>query len=288
MSWKITHKLSFRFEEPQTFSPLTLRLRPRNTCRQQVINFKLKIDPQPQIGLEGEGMSGNSFMSLTYPKPIKSLKIEAASEVELLSPESWGTPDESHDALALPMVYPESLAPMLFPFRRRQYEDEILYRMARELSEQTGEEAIAFLTALNVYLHEAYALEPTERIGQPSAPLKTIDQQSGSPEDLCLLYMEIARSLGFATRMVRGYQIDLAEEASVNHMHTWVEAYLPGLGWRGYDPALGWAVQERHIAVASSMYSYQTLPIASAWSKSPFLSPAKETLRIQSQASHIR
>jgi transglutaminase-like putative cysteine protease len=49
---------------------------------------------------------------------------------------------------------------------------------------------------------------------------------------------------------VSGYaHVDGAAE---QEFHAWAEAYLPGGGWRGYDPTLGLAVADRHVAVAAA------------------------------------
>ncbi|MEO0770789.1 MAG: 4Fe-4S binding protein, partial [Cyanobacteria bacterium J06649_4] len=44
---------------------------------------------------------------------------------------------------------------------------------------------------------------------------------------------------------------DSAEDS--NHdLHAWAEVYIPGGGWRGFDPTLGLAVGDRHIAIATN------------------------------------
>jgi transglutaminase-like putative cysteine protease len=62
--------------------------------------------------------------------------------------------------------------------------------------------------------------------------------------------MDACRSQGIAARFVSGY---IHEPHRVGHseLHAWAEVYLPGGGWRGYDPSRGVAVADQHIPVAA-------------------------------------
>jgi transglutaminase-like putative cysteine protease len=65
--------------------------------------------------------------------------------------------------------------------------------------------------------------------------------------------MEICRAMGLAARFVSGYQEGDVEQDN-RDLHAWAEVYLPGGGWRGYDPTHGLAVSDRHVALAASSF----------------------------------
>ena len=44
-------------------------------------------------------------------------------------------------------------------------------------------------------------------------------------------------------------------------MHAWAELYLPGGGWRGYDPSRGVAVSSAHIPLAAARDASSAAPV---------------------------
>ena len=49
-------------------------------------------------------------------------------------------------------------------------------------------------------------------------------------------------------------------------MHAWAEAYLPNVGWRGYDPSRGLAVTNAHVAVAAGFDYDLAAPVTGLYS----------------------
>jgi transglutaminase-like putative cysteine protease len=84
--------------------------------------------------------------------------------------------------------------------------------------------------------------------------------------------------MGLAARFVSGYECASAGSAGNGalgnpgsgnqdaYMHAWAEVYLPGIGWRGYDPARGLAVSNQHIAVAAGFDHDLASPVAGWYS----------------------
>jgi transglutaminase-like putative cysteine protease len=71
--------------------------------------------------------------------------------------------------------------------------------------------------------------------------------------------MACANAVGLAARFVSGYYFD--EDPKLPSLHAWVEVYIPGGGWRGFDPSLGLACYGHHIALASSASAAGAAPI---------------------------
>jgi transglutaminase-like putative cysteine protease len=75
-----------------------------------------------------------------------------------------------------------------------------------------------------------------------------------------VLFMDACRTQGLAARFVSGYHEGDPDEEE-KHLHAWAEVYVPGGGWRGFDPALGLAVADRHVALAAAVSPAQTMPV---------------------------
>jgi transglutaminase-like putative cysteine protease len=50
-----------------------------------------------------------------------------------------------------------------------------------------------------------------------------------------------------------------------HYLHAWGEAYLPGAGWRGFDPTNGLAVTDRHVAVAAAADPQHAAPVSATY-----------------------
>ena len=101
----------------------------------------------------------------------------------------------------------------------------------------------------------------------PGDLVLVIKEGKGACRDLTWLYLTSCRSVGLAARFISGYHLPFNVRKKPE-LHAWCEVFLPGAGWLGFDPNLGMAISERHVAVATSFNPVMTLPTSGTfWGK---------------------
>jgi transglutaminase-like putative cysteine protease len=166
-------------------------------------------------------------------------------------------------ALRLPAAYPHSEAVSLAPCL--QVLDppvaEPVRRWAAEMAAAVEGSVPDFLMHLADTIHHGF-----HHIGRPDgAPMsaeETLRSRTGACRDTAMLYVEACRSQGLAARFVSGYSMHHPEEVSEHELHAWAEVYLPGGGWRGYDPSLGLAVADGHVVLAAAPDHHLAAPVS--------------------------
>ena len=263
MRYHIVHETIYNYNQSVLLEPHILRLRSRSNSHQLLQSFALEIYPEPTGSCHNLDLEGNDIVKIWYREPTDRLKITAKSLVEtyctnpfnyLLEP--WAT--------TLPIDYPASLLsqlhPYLYPSGTTTPIDPIVYQLAREICHKVEGNTVSFLSELNQRIYESCQQEIRET-GAPLLPGITWNQKIGSCRDFAVLFMEACRVVGLAARFVSGYQ-EGDKDTRERHLHAWVEVYLPGAGWRGFDPTQGLAVADRNISLAASAIPNNAAPVS--------------------------
>jgi transglutaminase-like putative cysteine protease len=79
--------------------------------------------------------------------------------------------------------------------------------------------------------------------------LQESDASGPTAEDLAHFFITAARLIDVPTRYVGGYRLPDGSSPP-KERHGWAEAFVPGLGWVGFDPARGLCPDERYVRVA--------------------------------------
>jgi transglutaminase-like putative cysteine protease len=162
-------------------------------------------------------------------------------------------------AMELPVRYrPESRAALAAYQAFDQPPGSVVTEFANEILAGAKRQTIVFLTKLCGWIAGSFQNEIRPE-GAPLPPEVTLAKRSGSCRDLAVLFIEACRAVGLAARFVSGYQSALDSDGD-RHLHAWAEVFLPGAGWRGYDPGLGLAVADQHVALASGLTPLAAAP----------------------------
>lgn len=257
MYFAIRHTTRFSYDRPVFLEPHTLRLQPRGDGVQRLARFALEVAPLPAGSSQCVELDGNAAVRLWFEGEHRSLAFTTVSEVETAARNPFDFFLEP-GALQLPVRYDCRLAPLLAPYRTPDHPEGEVGDLARRIARETGGNTLGFLSALNTHIHQTCA-QIFRPDGDPLPAERTLYQGQGACRDLTVLFMEACRCQGIPARFVSGYQADAPEEER-HDLHAWAEVYLPGAGWRGYDPTQGLSVVDRHVALAAGPTHEQARP----------------------------
>jgi len=258
MRFKGSHHIRYSYSLPVFLEPQFLRLRPRNDTSQQVIEFSMSIEPQPAGSHDLLDAEGNLATSLWFEEKTDSLVISTSFEVRTLCVNPFGFLMTDNAFFQLPASYAGIDAAVLVPFLEAADPGSEIEVFVKPLVEKAGGNTLEFLALLNSAIYENFTVEIREE-GPPLSSVLTLRRKQGSCRDFAVLFIAACRSVGLAARFVSGYQ-EGDPDMTQRHLHAWVEVYIPGGGWRGYDPTHGLAVADRHIVVAASYHPMGASP----------------------------
>ncbi|MGP0628443.1 transglutaminase family protein [Nitrospina sp. 32_T5] len=264
MLFRIEHAIRYIYSDRAYIEPMTIRLRPRSDCWQMLHKHSLDIEPAPNGMTESVDLEGNSVTSIWSTGLLDRLSIKAVSQVETAQENPFNFIINDSQALSLPIKYDAGYGNALDPYITREYSSDDVHEFANALLKEFGTNTTSFLTGLNQYLHENFHRVLREQ-GEPLHPSALLKTREGACRDLTVLFMDVCRVLGMATRFTSGYFFGDDDGFDQHELHAWAEVYLPGGGWRGYDPTHGLAVADRHVAMASACKSSLTAPTSGTY-----------------------
>jgi transglutaminase-like putative cysteine protease len=269
MKISVTHFTVYRYDLPVLLEPHIFRLRPRTNSAQRLIVYDLQITPTPAGTTECLDQDGTLALNAWFNTPTRELHVVSTFTVEMLRQNPFDYVLAS-EALNLPLWYVDPLCAALTPYRNDARVAESVKQFAKWTAASVQWNTLAYLVALSQQIFQT-CRQVTRPYGPPWPSNQTLSSQEGSCRDLAVLFCDACRVMGIAARFVSGYECASASSSLNNqdsYMHAWAEVYLPGIGWRGYDPSRGLAVSNSHVAVAAGFDHDLASPVAGWYSGS--------------------
>jgi transglutaminase-like putative cysteine protease len=264
MNLRIRHETLYSYTRAVRFGPHRLVIRPREGHDLHVEWMALNITPLAEITWIRD-VFGNSVAVLDFGE-ARAKELRIVSEVLVRRTVSY-----SHRKLdTAPTPWPPAYDPLeigvVAAYQLLSYPaDAAAIRTWLETNcPRRRHDVEHVVRQLNRCIHRQIRYVRREEKGVLT-PAETIARGVGSCRDFATLLLDAARSLGIAARFASGYLECSAAEAGYASTHAWVEIYLPGHGWRGFDPTLGTETTKAHVATGLSNHPRGVMPVTGSF-----------------------
>ena len=259
----IKHVTEYVFQTLVTLNPHCLLMRPREDHDVRIESSRLVISPAYKIKWQRD-VFDNSLAKVSFLEPSNRLLISSEVTIQHYDQAPFDFLMEDY-AVRYPFSYALNDQVDLAAFQQPIFVND---RMAIQSWLQQfncyGSETFPLLVRMTQAISLQFRYQMREEAGVQS-PAQTLGQGSGSCRDYATLLIEACRCLGLASRFVSGYLHAPATEMGNASTHAWVEIYLPGTGWKGFDPTLGEVTGNQHIAVAVARDPVTVPPVSGSF-----------------------
>jgi transglutaminase-like putative cysteine protease len=252
MYYSIRHLTKFLYSNPISESMMETRMHPRSDQNQRCLTFHLSVSPRCRVFSYRDHLA-NHVHHFDIPGQHPQLVIVAESLVEVqppahvpsfLAPDAWF----ELDALVEQGDYWEMLLPSEFAAPT-----DLLEELAVNLDVRRRDDPLMVLHQLNQQIYEYFDYKPKST--KVDSPIDlALGSKAGVCQDFAHIMIALVRSkLRIPCRYVSGYLYhgESDHDRSLHSAtHAWIEAFLPQLGWVGFDPTNWLVARDRHIRTA--------------------------------------
>jgi len=267
--YKILHRTYYNFSGSVLLGPHTLRLRPREGHELRIQSSSLEISPPATLRWRRD-VEDNSVAIASFDTPTRQLVIESEVIIQQynVAPLDFLV---SEYAVDYPFDYQPDERAVLSPYIEiagHMTSDQLIQWLANIWQPGEKIQTYTLLQRLSQHIQQTLKYQLREEPGVQT-PEQTLSLGSGSCRDSACLFIEAARHLGLAARFVSGYLHAPPSAVNYGATHAWAEVFLPGAGWKGFDPTIGEVVGTDHISVAVARLPESVPPIAGSFTGPP-------------------
>jgi Transglutaminase-like enzymes, putative cysteine proteases len=239
MKLTIDHHTQYHYAEMVRHSTQYLRLTPKSTQRQRIVNWQLDLPDNATITTDSYG---NILHVLSLDTPHELIRIHAHGEVEIIE----DAPDD----------LPEAISPLTY--LRHTALTEITASI-RELTQQHYNAAnpLVSLQTLMAAIRQKMPYTPGATDVSFTAD-EALRAGKGVCQDHTHVFLACCRSVGIPARYVSGYLYS-SDSAHVA-MHAWAEIWLND-HWHTFDITNNTCTPNQHLKLAVGMDYLDACPV---------------------------
>ncbi|MCF8467441.1 MAG: transglutaminase family protein [Sneathiella sp.] len=247
MLLKISHLTRYHYDEPVHYALQQIRLMPRTGPGQNVANWDITIDGGKKE-LEFEDQFNNSTLLVSIEPGQTEISIRCEGEVETT---------DLHGVVGATGGF----APLWFFHRSTSLTKSgaRVQKLIRDLGDNFETEVIK-MHSLSRLIGEVVTYQTGETHAETTAE-EALAAGNGVCQDHAHIFISVVRQLGFPARYVSGYLL-MDDRIEQDATHAWAEAFIPDIGWVGFDVSNGISPDDRYIRVATGLDYKDASPIS--------------------------
>ena len=252
MRLHVRHSTTYTYDSPVRGIVQTLRVTPRDHEGQNIISWRVDVDCDGRLR-EGEDELGNIIHTFSTDGSVQTLCVMVEGELD------------TSDTTAIVRGTVERFPPDLF---RRDTSLTTASPDLRTFAHEVGAglPALSALHALLEAVNDCMAFDTSPTTSTTSAA-DAFALKRGVCQDFAHVFIAAARHLGIPARYVGGH-LWRDDGAAQTAGHAWVEAFVPDLGWVGFDPANKVCPNDAYLRVAVGLDYLGAAPVRGARSGS--------------------
>lgn len=242
----IHHTTTYRFDIAPWHGLQRLRLRPKSTHGQRVIDWAMRVDGA-DIQADYDDHNSNHTTLIAFARGTHEVAIHCAGEVDTAD---CGGVIGVHSGFMPLQVFLEA-TPLTRPGQAsRQLASRFTPRKA---------DPIAMLHELSAGIRARVAYAPGHTDTTTDAETALMAGR-GVCQDHAHIFITATRLLGLPARYVSGYLL-MDDRIEQEAGHAWAEAHVPGLGWVGFDISNAISPDARYVRVATGLDYRDAAPV---------------------------
>lgn len=243
MRLTVRHATTYAYEPPADRCALRLRLYPPGFDSQRVIGWKVSVNGQAVPPLLSTA-TGDREAIWTCQGGAEELVILAEGEVE------------TTDTAGVVRGLKETVRPQVFLRTTPLTEaDAKITALAAGIA---GEKPLDRLHALFNAVADAIAYKRGSTSASTTAA-QALKAGKGVCQDHAHVFISAARTMKVPARYVVGYLF--AQDGKSTETHAWAEAFVPEIGWVGFDSANRLCPTDRYVRLACGLDAADAAPI---------------------------
>ncbi len=251
MRLTVRHATTYAYDPPADRCALRLRLYPPSFSTQKIHSWQVSVNGQVVPALLTTA-TGDRESIWTRSDPGSEVSIVAEGEVEVT------------DAAGVVRGLKDQVRPPVYLRATPLTEaDKRIETLAQGVS---GAEPLDRMHALFNAVADAVEYKPASTTSVTTAA-QALKAGKGVCQDQAHVFISAARTLRIPARYVVGYL--LTQEAGLTETHAWAEAFVPEIGWVGFDPANRLCPTDRYVRLGCGLDAADAAPIRGHVSGTP-------------------